>query len=81
MRDREEDGDVAKGLPALIRDRNRQHNLEERPTPLQGLKIRREFLQPALIAVTLTPLAGILTERLHLPDRGPPVEFFAIDRG
>ncbi len=65
----EEGGNVAKGLPALLRAINRQHNLEERPLPLHGLKMCRDSLQPSLNPGTLTHLAGFPTERLLSPDR------------
>jgi len=45
------------------------------------LMTRRESLPPGINPGTLTLLAGFPTERLHWPDRKPPVESFAIDRG
>jgi len=60
----EDGGNVAKGLPALLRAISRQHNLEGRLLPAHGLKMCRDSLLPSFNPVTLTHLAGLPTERL-----------------
>ena len=67
----EDGGNVAKGLPALLRTVNRQHNLEERLLPLHGLKMKRDSFPPSINPGTLTHLAGFPTERLHLAGQSP----------